>query len=85
MTEHLTLRDVDNRDADGAAYEFTGTPAKLVGYLNGPVRSDLSTPQAAERLGAGIAAIRAGDLELANKHLATLSIYVGRAGEKARA
>lgn len=78
---HLVLRDIDNRDSDGAPFEFTGAPGKVISYLSGPVRSDLSTPAAAERLNAGIAAIRIGDLELANKYLSTLSIRVGRTGE----
>lgn len=79
MTNHLTLRDIDNRDADGAPYEFTGTPTKLISYLNGPVRSDLSTPAAAGRLDAAIAALRAGDIDEANKQLGTLSIHIGAA------
>lgn len=74
MTRRITLRDLDNRDADGAPYEFTGTPVKVISYLDGPVRGDIHTPESTARLDEAIAAIRAGDITTANEHLTALSI-----------
>lgn len=74
MTRRITLRDLDNRDADGAQYEFTGTTVRVISYLHGPVRGDIHTPESTARLDEAIAAIRAGDITTANEHLTALSI-----------
>lgn len=42
MTTHYRLRDIDNRDGDGAPYETTGTLTALADYIDGPLRSDLT-------------------------------------------
>lgn len=38
------LRDVDNRDDEGAPWETTGTLPELAGYIDGPLLGDLSSP-----------------------------------------
>jgi len=73
----ITLRDVDNRDADGAPYEFTGSLDQVAAYLDGPLRSDLSDPEeSAEDLDAAIAHVRGGRLASANLILKPMSIYL---------
>lgn len=74
-----TLRDIDNRDDDEAPYEFTGTAEQIIGYLNGPLRSDLVATYDTSRLDSAIEAVRTGDLEAANEHLADMAVHLRRA------
>jgi len=41
MKAKITLRDMDNRDGDGAPFEFIGTVGRAIGYIDGPLRKDL--------------------------------------------
>ena len=61
----IRLRDIDNRGDDGAPYEFTAEPEKVIGYLDGPLRRDLRDPEVAW-LGEAIAKVRSGDIDGAN-------------------
>lgn len=65
MTE-ITLRDVDNRDDAGAPYEFTGTREQIVGYLDGPLRSDL-LDKGGDWLAEAIRLVTLGDIASANE------------------
>lgn len=38
----ITLQDLDNRDDEWTRYQFTGTAEKVIGYIDGPVRRDLT-------------------------------------------
>lgn len=44
MSTTYTLRDIDNRDDDGAPWETTATLPELAGYIDGPLLSDLTNP-----------------------------------------
>ena len=69
------MRDLDNRDEDGAPYEFTGSLDQVAGYLDGPLRSDLTDPAAsAADLDAAIEHVRGGRLASANLLLKPMSI-----------
>lgn len=75
----LTLRDIDNRDGD-VPYEFTGSRKQVIGYLEGPLRSDLREGEGQTRGGEAIRlaaeAIQHGDLATANEHLKWLGVQV---------
>ena len=80
MTDLITLRDTDNRNDDGSAYEFTGPPAQIAGYLDGPLRSDLR-PGTTVDVNAAIAAVTTGDLDSANQILNRFAgVYLTLAG-----
>lgn len=42
MEQLYLLRDIDNRDDDGAPYETVGPLEFLAEYIDGPLRSDLT-------------------------------------------
>lgn len=67
-TPTWTLTDTENRDDTGAPHQITGPPAHLIPYLDGPVRNDLRTAQAATRLDQLITAYRNHDIDCA-RHL----------------
>lgn len=78
----ITLRDLDNRDADGAPFETTGTPEEIIGYLDTALRSDLTFDADGTVIDAAIAAVRADDLARANEELrallVTLAVHLDR-------
>lgn len=62
----ITLRDVDNRDDNGAPFEFTGTREQIVGYLDGPLRGDL-LDKGGDWLAEAIRLVTLGDVTSANQ------------------
>lgn len=74
-TPTWTLTDMDNRDETGAPHQITGPPDHLIPYLDGPVRNDLRTAQAATRLDQLITAYRNHDIDCARHFGPVLAIY----------
>ena len=73
----ITLRDIDNRDQDGAPFEFTGSADQVIAYIDGALRSDLTEPELhADLLDEAIAHVRAGNLRAANSALNVMSVYL---------
>ena len=71
---HITLRDIDNRDGD-EPYQFTGTTEEVCGYIDGPLRRDLTEPHD-DDLADAMDAVRRGDIEAANHVLNHMSVYL---------
>lgn len=71
----ITLRDIDNRDADGAPYEVTTDVESVIGYLDGPLRSDVVADSHAD-LDEAIEHVRAGRIDVANGLLRSMAIYL---------
>lgn len=78
MATKITLRDIDNRDGD-APYEFTGTPEQVCGYIDGPLRSDLTEPRD-DDLAEAMSAVRSGDLDKANAILRPMAVHLHSEG-----
>jgi hypothetical protein len=77
----ITLRDVDNRDENGAPYEITVAHESVIGYLDGPLRRDLTEPDLhADLIDAAIEHVRAGRIREANGLLNNMSIYLSVPG-----
>lgn len=72
----ITLRDIDNRDEDGAPYEITVAHESVIGYLDGPLRRDLTDAVFGEDIDEAINHVRAGRLDAANKILNPMSVYL---------
>lgn len=72
----IRLRDVDNRDDQNRPFVLRGSADDVIAYLEGPVRSDTRTRAGKHAIENGVAAIRRGDLQRANKHLRIVSIDV---------
>jgi len=73
----ITLRDIDNRDGDGAPFEFTGGVEAVVKYLDGAVRGDLTDgATAGADLDEAIVYLRAGRVDQAIGLLRPMSIYL---------
>lgn len=70
----ITLRDIDNRDGD-EPYQFTGTAEQVCGYIDGPLRRDLTAPHDDDLAGA-MEAVRRGEIESANHVLNPMSVYL---------
>lgn len=70
----ITLRDIDNRDGD-EPYQFTGTAEQVCGYIDGPLRRDLTEPHDDE-LADAMAAVRRGDIGAANHVLNHMAVYL---------
>ena len=81
MSEFYVLRDIDNRDDDGAPWE-TESPllAGFVPYVDGPLRSDLTTDEAREAVDEAIDALRRENFPLAEERLRELGVYLYLAG-----
>lgn len=62
----ITLRDIDNRDDDGAPFEATGPAEQIIRYLDGALRNDLTFDADASAIDDAIAAIRRGDIPRAS-------------------
>lgn len=72
---HIHLVDVDNRDDTMRPHEFVGDVDMIVAYLDGPLRSDLTHPiEDAASLDEAIAAVRAGDIRLADAIVHPMSV-----------
>ena len=76
----ITLRDIDNRDGDGAPYEFTGTAEEICGYLDGPLRRDLTNNHDDDLFDA-MEAVGRGDIDAANAILRPMSVHLRTAGQ----
>lgn len=75
------MRDLDNRDDDGAPWEVTDEPEKLIPYLDGPVRRDLTDPANESELDALIDAFKRHDLSVVQEAGRAFGIYVSEAGD----
>ena len=55
MSEWYVLRDVDNRDGDGEPWDTTYDQlAGFIGYVDGPLRSDVTTDAEVEAAAAAM-------------------------------
>lgn len=70
----ITLRDIANRDG-AEPYQFTGTAEQVCGYIDGPLRSDLTDPRD-DDLADAMDAVRRGDLPTANHVLNPMAVYL---------
>ena len=79
MTNYI-LRDVDNRDEDGAPYETEPTTlADLANYVDGPLISDLTNPSDADEVRQIAAEMREGRLsDASDARLRELLVYIRR-------
>lgn len=77
MSENYVLRDIDNRDDDGAPYEFTVTSlAEMIPYVDGPLRSDITGAEEREELDETIEHLRRERFDLAEPRLRELGVYI---------
>lgn len=72
----IRLRDADNRDDQNRPYILRGSVDDIVGYLEEAVLPDVRTRAGVHAIENGVAAIRRGDLQRANKHLRAVSVDV---------
>lgn len=74
----VTLRDVDNRDADGAPFVLEGTLEQAIAYIDGPVRRDV-VPGAEYRVDDVLAKLRADHFDVgADLARRTLGVYLSQ-------
>lgn len=71
----IHLSDPDNRDDRGASFEFTGSVAKVIKYLDGPLRRDVKK-DGIEEVDAAIAALHAGDFDKARDAARRCGVYL---------
>lgn len=73
----VRLRDIDNRDDQGAPYEVVTTLSKAARYIDGPVRRDLTDANTHdEELDQAIADLTAENIAAANRILNQFSVYI---------
>lgn len=73
----VRLRDIDNRDDQGAPYEVVTTLSKAARYIDGPVRRDLTDANTHdEALDQAIADLTAENIAAANRILNQFSVYI---------
>ena len=73
----ITLRDIDNRDDTGKPYEITTAVESVIGYLDGPLRRDLSEPAiGGPDIDEAIGHVRAGRLDEANALLNHMNVWL---------
>ncbi|WP_102158717.1 hypothetical protein [Zhihengliuella halotolerans] len=72
------LSDPDNRDDQGASYEFTGTADQIVAYLDGPVRADTVESNAYRAINRAITSLRAVDFEAARASARRVGVYLSK-------
>ena len=84
MSEYYVLRDIDNRDDDWEPWETTSeTLAGFIGYIDGPLRSDVTSDEAREVVDEAIDALRRENFNLAEARLRELGVYIRlEAGEQ---
>ena len=71
----ITLIDAEDSDEYGVPHTHTMSIASVIGYLDGPVRRDLSDPQFGEpEVDEAISLVRAGQIKEANAVLRPLGI-----------
>ena len=77
MSEYYVLRDIDNRDDDWEPWETTSeTLAGFIGYIDGPLRSDVTSNEAREAVDKAIDALRRENFPLAEPRLRELGVYI---------
>ena len=77
MSEWYVLRDVDNRDGDGEPWDTTSDQlAGFIGYVDGPLRSDVTTDEGREAVDEAIDALRREDFPLAEQRLREVGVYI---------
>lgn len=73
----ITLRDIDNRDDNGAPYEITTSVESVIGYLDGPLRRDLSDQEiGGPDIDEAIEHLRAGRIDEANALVNHMSVQL---------
>lgn len=77
MSEVYVLRDIDNRDDDGAPWECESpTLAGFIGYVDGPLRSDITGQEGLDALDEAIDALRREWFPDAEARLRELGVYI---------
>ena len=77
MSEYYVLRDVDNRDDQGEPWEIAfPTLTGFIGYVDGPLRDDVITPEGLEHVDAALEALRREWFPAAEKHLREVGVYL---------
>lgn len=77
MSDHLYhLSDPDNRDDNGASYEFTGTLDRVTGYLDEAVRGDLNSAEGVKELDRTLLAFRDGDINEGIRRAKHVGVYI---------
>ena len=82
--EWYVLRDIDNRGDGGEPWETTSsTLSGFIGYVDGPLRSDVTSDEAREVVDEAIDALRRENFNLAEARLRELGVYLRlEAGEQ---
>ena len=76
MTEYYVLCDMDNRDG-GAPLEITAyTLFDFVGYVDGPLRRDVTSDEAIEIVNNAVNALQRENFPLAKQHLREVGVYL---------
>lgn len=77
MNKCYVLTDPDNRDGDGSTWEITSpTLAGFVGYVDGPLRDDLTNDGAKGVADEAIDALRRENFSTAKNLLHELGVYI---------
>lgn len=75
-SEAYTLRDIDNRDEDGAPFEFTvSTLAEMIPYVDGALRGDV-LGSGVEHIDVAIDYLRRERFDLAEQELRKVGVYI---------
>ena len=84
MSEYYVLRDMDNRGGDGDPWETTSsTLSGFIGYVDGPLRGDVTTDAGREAVDEAIDALRRENFPLAEQRLREVGVYIRlEAGEQ---
>lgn len=76
------LRDLDNRGPDGEPFEARARAlSEFVGYVDGPLRSDVRSPEGIAAVDAAIAALRDGAFAAAEARLRAVGVYLSETDE----
>lgn len=75
MPSSIHLSDPDNRDDQGSSFEFTGDIGRVVAYLDGAIRSDV-TENGLKTLEKTLTALRAGDFPESKRLARRIGIYL---------
>lgn len=77
MSEYYVLRDIDNRDDSGEPWETKSpTLSGFIGYVDGPLRSDVTGQEGLEALEEAIEALRNERFPTAEARLKKLGVYL---------
>ncbi|MBG6083259.1 hypothetical protein [Zhihengliuella flava] len=76
-TELYRLRDLDNRDENGAPFEFSvPTLTEMIPYVDGPLRSDMTSDEGHGRVDQAIDALRRENFPVAEQRLRECGVYI---------